>query len=522
MIISQKKRLAAAVFGLIAIVIGYWFFTPPQVKNMKLNRNPWKLWKGYRNARRHCTGCHLMPQPQEFGRHDWLFPLSYMGLYLGIKEPMGLDMVELSQFMSRKNLLKLRFLLPNKQSLEQDDWYSIMNYYLLMAPDEAELPASQAEVQKIFIINHDTGLPKVEYPTLLHTISNTLYIGSTNNNLYTVDLISKTVTAAVFPTPPVHVQPIGNRVFVYTVGDLRGDEFNKNKAGIYYLQGKAVIDKLPRSAGGYGFQDNNQELQFLYPAFGVPGLGGLKMLSPGPGSAVPRIKSITNAGGTIKVLPLPGHEQENTEFLAAQADGDEKVLYWNRHSGELRTLYRFPPTTGIVDMMTIDLNEDQNEELIVVAGDNFDAGPYSPRKITQGAYIFAINRTGESISLNLLTMISYPGAYCLVAGDWNGDSIMDLGIGSFFPDTTMKNVFTLLIGQHHTKLEYKRQQAAGIQGRISRCTALDYDQDGDQDILLGRTAQPYTQRTCNSNKCSIKKATYNIEENLLLLENTTK
>ncbi|WP_162555879.1 FG-GAP repeat domain-containing protein [Reichenbachiella versicolor] len=193
-----------------------------------------------------------------------------------------------------------------------------------------------------------------------------------------------------------------------------------------------------------------------------------------------------------EIIGLPG--AICTELVDIDKDGDLDVmallaqareaiyLFVNDGQGRFsqRMLIQFPSTYGSSYMKLFDYNDDGLDDILVTAGDNGDfvdyfTKPYHGLRIylNQGNYQF--NKKEE-------LFIPIPGIYKAIPSDIDLDGDLDFSVISFFPDQNQPS-FLVYLNQENGYEPFKLDQ--NIKGRWITMSQSDFDQDGDEDIVLG-------------------------------------
>lgn len=166
------------------------------------------------------------------------------------------------------------------------------------------------------------------------------------------------------------------------------------------------------------------------------------------------------------------------------AQGTETIkVFYNKGKGkfEEKNLVQFPPVYGLSYFELADFDKDGFPDLLVSNGDNADYTPVL--KPYHGIRIFlndGKNKFDESYFYPM------PGASKVLARDFDQDGDLDIAAISFFPDFKSAPEKGFIYLQQENNLTFTARTFAQSQlGHWLTMEAGDYDQDGDEDIILG-------------------------------------
>jgi hypothetical protein len=113
-----------------------------------------------------------------------------------------------------------------------------------------------------------------------------------------------------------------------------------------------------------------------------------------------------------------------------------------------------------------------------------------------------------------------PGATRVVARDFDQDGDIDMGVTCFFPDYDNQPEASFVYfensGEEKLSFEYKTIPSSA-KGRWLIAEAMDYDKDGDDDLILGSFTYALT-----SVPTDIMRDWYSENLDILILENQLK
>ena len=180
-----------------------------------------------------------------------------------------------------------------------------------------------------------------------------------------------------------------------------------------------------------------------------------------------------NNDGLPDIIALFGQGIEALEAYINQGDGSFKH----------QRLLEFESAYGSSYFSLVDLDNDGDEDLVYTAGDNADYLPIL--KSYHGIYLYL---NDGDYNFELSEFLPQNGAYKAIPADFDQDGDLDIASISFFPDyTTHPNEGFIYF--ENVDGEYTRSTFENLRlGRWISMDYADYDQDGDQDLVLGSLA----------------------------------
>lgn len=378
------------------------------------------------------------------------FMLAYMGLFHGIDAARGLDELEWTHFRQRFELLKKSGSIPASAQITPGDWRALRAYYLGLAryPFESTEKATEIRTEPVAFAD-----PCV---TMLVTLGDGRIVagGATTGLLQFFKNDLSPDFSLNLASPPVHIIETTGGYFVLTLGSLLGALSDENKAELYFIDGRArtarpLLKNLPRS-GHFIATDVNKDgkTDFLLAGFGAVTGGGVFLFESGPAGY--KMKTLSTHGSIVR-LALLSTAPARVEFLALAGGAREGLLHFVYENGDVRerSIAEFAPHLGHVWLETADIDGDGKKEILVLSGDNADAGPYNETKPDQGLRIY----DWDGVLLKQVRFESAPGALALaVLPRANGH---DIAITRFYTAPDSKQDITLL--KHEKAFSFSRR-----------------------------------------------------------------
>lgn len=209
--------------------------------------------------------------------------------------------------------------------------------------------------------------------------------------------------------------------------------------------------------------------------------GGLSVWS-GVGERL--VKTVLDPSpGAIRAVVTDWDKDGKPDILGQFAQGNERIVWFrNRGNGQFepKTLLQFPPVYGSSYFDLADLNADGRPDIVYTCGDNADLSQVL--KPYHGVYVYQNEGNNRFRQMFFQPM---PGAYQVLARDFDGDGILELAAIAFYGDNRVKEpfTFTILRRQGNTYVPYTLP--INTLGRWLSMDAADLDADGDVDLVLG-------------------------------------
>jgi hypothetical protein len=438
-------------------------------------------------ARRHCSSCHLFPEPSLLDKKTWkksALPEMAFRMGLDISQVPGTDAAELNDILNS---------LPAAPLVSEKDWQIIQEYYVNGAPDSlSNAPAGAALPLEQF--RPATLTLPVSANNLLTLVqadadADSLYVGTREGKLLTLSPSLRVIDSLDVGSAPSRIQfsPKGE-LFVTCMGMM--DPNDRALGSVVRVKRNrdltTVADSLKRPVDiTEGDLNNDNRNDLVVSAFGNF-TGGLIALE-NTGTAYKQ-HIIHNFPGTRRNVVADFDNDGLADIMTLIAQGDERIaLLTNR--GDFRFSYRvllkFPPVYGSSYFELRDFNGDGYVDILYTNGDNADYS--SILKPYHGVRIF-LNDGQNAFTESFF----YPlhGASVAMARDFDDDGDADIAAISFFPDFARQpdEGFLYLRNDGGTFTAFKTPLAASSRWIAMEC--VDLDSDADTDIVLAALAFP--------------------------------
>lgn len=403
----RREKFAAAFLVVVCVVYSCARARFTTFRGEKLDTSISTLKAGEGIAQKYCSSCHLTPLPESMAQRTANYMLAYMGLFLGIDAGRQLDPLEKEQFKQRYALLKSAAQIPNSPALSADEWKALRAYYLGLARYPFESSEKSKELGTKSVALDDQGVTMV----VRLEDGRVAVGGGVKGGLHFYDTSLKKIKSVKLDFPPVYLMESKDGYYVLTLGSLLGALGEENNSTIYFIDKKinfvkAVIRNLPRSAHFFMAEINgDKKPDFFVAAFGGIMGGGLFLVESTPSGYVK--SNFKKNASLVRVVKLK-EDQGRVEFLALAGGAAEALLHFVYEKGRLseHELVRYPPHLGSVWMEYADADGDGNPEILVLSGDNADAGPYQEAKGDQGLRVYDFG----GVHVKQKKFISLPGA----------------------------------------------------------------------------------------------------------------
>lgn len=476
---------------------------------------------GKQLADTYCSTCHLTPDPNSLTKYIWqLHVLPVMGRYMGISYMNYDPYRNLSS--AETDVLHHDHVYPDKPTIDEATWQSIVNYYVDTAP--TRLPVDSSRVRRDRALDQFTvSLIPLSAKTgarvtalAFDTLTRQLWVAEPDK-LYCWQWPGKLLSTHDLATTIVDIKPSRDNLLLTDIGTLLPS--NVPKGGVFSLSNDKLIARqasLHRPV--YSLTDDLDE-------DGLPELITANFGYHTGSLAFYRQRSQTDSTQTRQVLlDAPGA----VKFYVRDMNGDHKKDIVALFAQQLESVYifyqgdnltftaqkvlQFEPQYGTSDFVLLDYNHDGIDDIALVHGDNADYS-YSS-KAFHGLHLF-LGSPNQTFS----SAFFYPiyGATRLQADDFDKDGDIDFAVSSFFPEMSM------LSAENFVYLENKKADRYRFVAHVARTTTpiksltlekMDIDGDGDMDLVLGQMSY-----SPSPMPATVQQALENAPYKLILLRN---
>jgi hypothetical protein len=438
--------------------------------------------KEERLAKQYCGSCHLFPEPGLLNKNTWEKSiLPQMGFRMGLNPTM------LSEIPSDDKPFVFAGI-PENPMVDEKHWESIKNFYLTNAPDSiiASTPEIKSEIDQFEITPLRLPLRNSALITLIHndTLNHKIYIGNRFSKLYKLNQQFSLLDSFQLKSPPsAMITPANQEPLVLMMGIMDPNEQSKGALASLNLSSHEltkILDSLQRPVHFVKANLNKDSLQdFVICAFGnyTGALLAFEKTADGFKGHV-----LQYLPGARKVIVNDFDGNGLNDIMVLMSQGDERILLlYNQGNFNFRptTVLRLPPVYGSSYFEVADFNKDGKFDILLSNGDNADYS--SILKPYHGLRIFlndGSNGFKESWFYNM------HGASQTISRDFDNDGDIDIAAISFFPDFNHPEQGFIYFENTPQGYTPKITHQASV-GRWLVMEAIDLEQDGDDDIVLG-------------------------------------
>lgn len=475
------------LYGLLAIVLAVGSCQSSQDEALN---NP-LIAEGQQLAQKHCSTCHLLPDPDLLDKETWVkHVLPAMAPNLGLEAYPG------GQYYAGRSA-----------ALSYDNWQKLITYYQTLAPEklkEADAPVPTIDDWAMF------SLEKPSADTTQTAITTMVVIDTIGHQIYSSDARRNDITRwdqNLQPTPFARLKSAAvnarffrdnqgqERAAFTTLGTMRaadisfGELISVGVTSGQKLDSALIAQNLPRPLQSVTADFNKDGLlDWVVCGFGHL-QGGLYWFKQQPNHQFTKLP-IREVPGAIQVEVRDVNADGWLDLMVLFAHADEGVwLFLNDTKGGFteRNLLRFPSVYGSTNFQLVDFNKDGRPDILYTCGDNSD---YSKiLKPYHGVYIY-LNQGNFRYKQAYFYPIN--GCTKAVATDFDQDGDLDIATIAFFADFLHKPAEGCLFFEQQSPLTF-RPHALPVStfGRWICMDVGDYDQDGDSDIVLGNFSKTF-------------------------------
>ena len=443
----------------------------------------------------YCASCHIAPSIQSLPKHLWENEvLPEMGARMGIRDSSfnpykGLSYDEYEAVL-KTGLYTISPIIRNQE------WNLLKEFIIQEAPDSLIMP-------NIEIMNQNLNgfAPK---PISFDAISNANYtylsvdksnglikLGDMKGRLLSYNFIQDSLAFKGNFSRSITAYNKKNDIeYITAAGKLNPSELASGKIFMVKEDKVTAIPAILHRPVHTVLQDLNGDGndEILVSEFGYL-TGSLALLKQKDSVTFDR-KVLINQPGVIRVVVKDMNSDGKKDVVALVSQGDESItiLYQeNDLNFRAEKVIRFSPIYGSSWFELIDFDNDGDDDIVTVHGDNADK-TYTPKPY-HGMRLH-INDGNNHFEEEYF----YPmnGATRVLSRDFDQDGDFDFGLLSTFPDykSTKESSFIYLENKNSTDFifedfTFKESNFA----RWLLMDAGDIDGDGDEDIIL--SAFPY-------------------------------
>ena len=278
-------------------------------------------------------------------------------------------------------------------------------------------------------------------------------------------------------------------ILVAELGDIFPNNERVGQVLIYLKQGERYVrhvamDNCRRVADvRAGDFDNDGDLDLVVAEFGHYQGSVLLLEQHAPMQFRSRI--LLEGCGSIHV-PIADFDGDGDLDIAAVLSQDEEEVWVlsNDGSGQFEKhmiFHEFNFELGSGGLVAVDMDQDNDMDLLLPAGDNLERGAHFPQQF-HGCYYL------ENMGDNKFTphkISDLPGTYAAAAGDVDGDKDIDVVLVSMSNDFSKPDAASMVILSNDGQQNFKTQQVAAIPIQLITCAIGDINADGKNDIFTG-------------------------------------
>lgn len=441
-------------------------------------------------AERYCKSCHQLPEPNQLTKELWKdHVLPQMGYFMGIypNDSFRNTLLEDNEGAER---VQQAGIYPESPLISSDDWDKIKAYFVYEAPEKfnIEKHSRRADVSlfKTIIPNNVFSPPST---TLIRfNDKGGLFFGDAHTKQFLELKPDRSIKiAAELEEGAVCAEVKDGYVYVTVMGSFSPTDAALGMLVKLPLEGKEgaelVLDGLQRPVHS-AISDFNGDgmMDFVVSEFGKF-TGGLNVyLGKSDGTFSKR--TLWQKPGAVKTYVKDMDKDGKMDIIALFAQADEGIdIYYNKGNGNFKRnrVLSFPPGYGSTAFHLMDYNNDGFDDIIYTGGDNADFKPIA--RPYHGIYIFE-NDGKNQFEKKFFYYLN--GAYDAVMKDFDQDGDLDIAAISFFPDFVNQIDDGFVFLENTGGMNYKPHTFDQVEkGRWILMDARDYDNDGDDDLVLG-------------------------------------
>ncbi len=446
----------------------------------------------------YCASCHIAPSIQSLPKHLWQNGvLPEMGARMGVRDTSYSPYKGLS-FNEQEAMLKtgIYTLAP---IITKEEWGLLKEYIIREAPDSLIMPKKEITNKSL------NGF--VPTPISFDAISSALFtylniekstgmikLGDMKGSLLTYDFIKDSlVINGNYSRPITAYNKKKDIEYITTVGNLNPSELASGK--IFMVNGRKVnaIPEIFHRPVHTEVQDLNKDGidEILVSEFGHL-TGNLTLLNQKDSVTFDR-QVLLGQPGVIQVVikDMDGDDKKDIVALFSQGDESVTILYQeNDLNFRAEKVIRFSPIYGSSWFELIDFDNDGDDDIITVHGDNADK-TYTPKPY-HGMRLH-INDGNNRFEEKYF----YPmnGATRVVSRDFDQDGDFDFGLLSTFPNYENTEESSFIYLENINASDFIFEDFTFKESNFARWLLMDagdVDGDGDEDIILSSFSYVFT------------------------------
>lgn len=446
----------------------------------------------------HCASCHVVPKIDHLTKELWENTvLPEMGARMGIQDS-SYDPYKGYTYAEQYEIRQSGVYSP-APTISQEDWEKLKDYVIGNAPEELSGIVENSEAQTLgqfdFMPISIDSVPGAAISFLDYDGDNQhILIGNLDGTVTTFDYLkgtSRVIFKAQSAVTAFNTTDFGD--IVTPVGILNPSQ---QKEGLLLLGQGETIDTIasglhrPVHSLVHDFnRDGNPEI--VVCEFGHL-TGELSLLQKGADGIYEK-KVLAQSPGAMRSVARDLNKDGKDDIVFMKAQGDENImaLYQNddlTFTGDI--LLRFSPLFGTSWFEMVDFDNDGDEDIITVHGDNADKTQIL--KPYHGMRIHLNNGKNEFEESFFYPMY---GATRSATFDYDQDGDLDIALISTFPDYGDRPVrsFVYLENTGTDSFDFTvRTLPEHIDGKWFLMKAADVDADGDHDIILSTFTYYFT------------------------------
>lgn len=444
-------------------------------------------------AAKHCSSCHVLPDPSLLDKENWQAALAMMAPRLGIfyhKEQSYPIYTDIDQSFY-----------PSSPAMSSLDWQNIIDYYTTTAPlvltaavkkpAKKGLPFFSLELpSSLFYRRGNTAsLVKVDTSVKPHRL---LVNRASSNTLFLLDEKLQLIDSLVNKGPLVDINIYGNEYLICKIGsNLFGNNSSNGDLTPLTISNKGkmnagtepLFQNLARPVQVQS-ADLNGDLQKDYLICEFGNVNGSLFWMENKGDEQYLRHDIRALPGATKAHIEDYNKDGRPDIWVQFSQGEEGIfLFTNKGNGLFteKQVLQLPPTYGSSSFELNDFNQDGFPDILYTCGDRGDG--INQLKPYHGVYVFMNN--GRNV---FSQQYFYPINGCIkaMAKDFDKDGDLDIAAIGFFTDNQHpEEGFTFLKNNGNLNFDPYSLPAETKFFKATTMDVADIDSDGRQDIILG-------------------------------------